>query len=240
MSLALVIAQSGGFVRDRTGSSNCVSDNGFCPDWIANNLDRYWTPLLQHVYLVVVSVSIGFTIALSLGLLAHRKRWLIGPLTGVTGALYTIPSIAMFFLLQPLLGRGNTPAIVGLAIYTQVIIFRNVVTGLANVPAEMVDAAAGMGMTPNQRLFKVEVPLALPEILAGLRIAIATTVGLAAYSALAGAGGLGQKLIVPSDIGFKSNVVVAGGLVTLLAAALDLLVLFGQRLLTPWRRAVAT
>ncbi len=237
MSLTLLIAQDT-FLRNRTGSSNCVADNGFCPDWIVHNLDRYWTPLGQHVYLVVVSVSIGFAIAFALGLLAHRRRWLIGPLTGVTGALYTIPSIAMFFLLQPLLGRGNAPAIVGLTIYTQVIIFRNVVTGLANVPAAMVDAASGMGMTPRQRLFRVEVPLALPEILAGLRIAIATTVGLAAYSALAGAGGLGQKLIVPSDISFKSNVVVAGGLVTLLAAALDLTVLFGQRLLTPWRRAV--
>lgn len=235
-----MIAQSGGFVRDRTGSSNCVADNGFCPDWIVDNFDRYTTPLLEHVYLVVVSVSVGFVIAFALGLLAHRKRWLIGPLTGITGALYTVPSIAMFFLLQPLLGRGNTPAIVALAIYTQVIIFRNVITGLSGVPREMVDAAEGMGMTPNQRLFKVEVPLALPEILAGVRIASATTVGLAAFAALAGAGGLGQQLIVSSLIVFKSNVVVAGGLVTLLAAVLDLLVLGMQRQMTPWRRAVAT
>ncbi len=237
MSGAPLIAQ-GGFVRDRAGESSCVADNGFCLDWISKNLDRYQTPFLEHVYLVVVSVAIGFVIAVALGLLAHRRRWLIGPLTGVTGALYTVPSIAMFFLLQPLLGRGNAPAIVGLAIYTQVIIFRNVITGLAGVPKEMVDAAAGMGMTPNQRLFKVEVPLALPEILAGLRIASATTVGLAAFAALAGAGGLGQQLIVSSLIVFKSNVVVAGGLVTLLAAALDLVVLGIQRLLTPWRRAV--
>lgn len=239
MTLAPVIAQSGGFVQDRSGSSNCVADNGFCPDWIWDNLDRYQSPLLEHVLIVVVSVLIGFVIAFGLGLLAHRKRWLIGPLGGITGALYTIPSIAMFFLLQPLLGRGNTPAIVALAIYTQIIIFRNVITGLAAVPGDAVDAAAGMGMTPNQLLFKVEVPLALPEIFAGLRIASATTVGLAAYAALAGAGGLGQQLIVSSLIVFKSNVVVAGGLVTLLAAALDLLVLAVQRLLTPWRSRVA-
>lgn len=237
MSLTPVIAQ-GGFVRDRSGESTCVADNGFCPGWILDNLDRYLSPLLEHLLLVVVSVAIGFAIALALGLLAHRRRWLIGPLTGVTGALYTIPSIAMFFLLQPLLGRGDTPAIVALAIYTQIIIFRNVITGLAGVPRDAIDAAAGMGMTPNQRLFKVEVPLALPEIFAGLRIASATTVGLAAYAALAGAGGLGQELIVSSLIVFKSNVVVAGGLVTLLAAALDLVVLGVQRLLTPWRRAV--
>lgn len=240
MNAALIIAQGGGFVRDRgAGELSCVANDGFCPSWIAHNLDRYWTPLLEHLYLVVVSVGIGFAIAFSLGLLAHRQRWLIAPLTGLTSALYTVPSIAMFFLLQPLLGRGNAPAIVGLAIYTQIIIFRNVINGLANVPAEMVDAAAGMGMTPNQRLFAVEVPLAVPEILAGLRIATATTVGLAAFAAFAGAGGLGQKLIVASLITFKSNVVVAGGMVTLLAAALDLLVLGVQRLLTPWRRAVA-
>ena len=239
MTAAAVIAQGGGFVRDRSGESNCVGDNGFCPDWIVDNLDRYMDPLLEHVYLVLVSVGIGFVIAFALGLLAHRKRWLIGPLAGVTGALYTIPSIAMFFLLQPLLGRGNAPAIVALAIYTQIIIFRNVVNGLQSVPAEIVDSAAGMGMTPMQRLFRVEVPLALPEILAGLRIACATTVGLAAYAALAGAGGLGNFLTVSSLIVFKSNVVVAGGLVTLLAAALDLVVLAIQRGLTPWRRAVA-
>lgn len=239
MTLLPIIAQGGGFVRDRTGTSNCVADNGFCPRWIWDNFDRYTHPLLEHVYLVVVPVIIGFAIAFALGLIAHRRRWLIGPLTGITGALYTVPSIAMFFLLQPLLGRGNTPAIVALTIYTQVIIFRNVITGLAGVPREMVDAAAGMGMTPNQRLFKVEVPLALPEILAGVRIASATTVGLAAFAALAGAGGLGQKLIVSSLIVFKSNVVVAGGLVTLLAAALDLIVLGIQRTVTPWRRAVA-
>ncbi|MGI8729090.1 MAG: ABC transporter permease, partial [Solirubrobacteraceae bacterium] len=133
MSAAPVLAQ-GGFVQDRGGDLSCVANDGFCPGWIVDNLDRYWTPLLEHLYLVVVSVGIGFAIALSLGLLAHRQRWLIAPLTGVTSALYTVPSIAMFFLLQPLLGRGNAPAIVGLAIYTQVIIFRNVINGLANVP----------------------------------------------------------------------------------------------------------
>lgn len=239
MGTALVIAQSS-FLTDRRGTGDCVANDGICPDWMWDNFDRYQAPLVEHVYLVVVSVCIGFVIAFALGLVAHRRRWLIGPLNGVTGALYTVPSIAMFFLLQPLLGRGNTPAIVALTIYTQVIIFRNVVNGLANVPSEMVDAAAGMGMTPQQRLFKVEVPLALPEILAGVRIASATTVGLAAFAALAGAGGLGQKLIVSSLIVFKSNVVIAGGLVTLLAAALDLVVLGIQRQLTPWRRAVAS
>jgi osmoprotectant transport system permease protein len=233
-----LIAQ-GGFVRDRSGESSCVADDGFCPDWIANNLDRYWTPLLEHVVLVLVSVGLGFAIALALGLLAHRRRWLVAPLTAVTSAIYTIPSPAMFLLLLPITGRGNATAIIALTAYTQVIIFRNVVNGLQGVPADIVDAAAGTGMTPNQRLFRVEIPLALPEILAGLRIAAATTVGLAALAFLAGAGGLGSRLSSSDEVAFKSNVVVAGVLVTLLAAVLDLLVLALQRRLTPWQRAVA-
>jgi osmoprotectant transport system permease protein len=239
VSLTVVLAQGGGFVRDRAGESSCVADNGLCPSWIADNLDRYWDPLLEHIVLVVVSVGLGFTIALALGLIAHRQRWLVAPLTGLTSAIYTIPSPAMFLLLLPLTGRGNLTAIIALTAYTQVIIFRNVVNGLAGVPPDIVDAAVGTGMTANQRLFGVEMPLALPEILAGLRIAAATTVGLAALAFLAGAGGLGNQLSTANEIAFKSNVVVAGGLVTLLAAALDLLVLGLQRRLTPWQRAVA-
>jgi osmoprotectant transport system permease protein len=176
--------------------------------------------------------------AVALGLLAHRRRWLKGPITWVTSAIYTIPSPSMFLLLLPITGRGNTTAIVALTAYTQVIIFRNVVNGLATVPADAVDAATGMGMTPTQRLFRVEVPLALPEILAGLRIAAASTVGLASLAFLAGAGGLGK--VIEDQITFKSNVVVAGGLVTLMAAALDLIVLGVQRAVTPWQRAASS
>jgi osmoprotectant transport system permease protein len=237
VSWAAVIIAQGGFVRDRTGESSCVADNGLCWDWIVDNIDRYQTPFLEHVYLVVVSVSLGFAIAFALGLLAHRQRWLVTPLTGITSAIYTVPSAAMFLLLLPITGRGNTTAIVALIIYTQVIVFRNVINGLANVSRDIVDAADGMGMTSTQRLFRVEVPLALPEILAGLRIAAATTVGLASLAYLAGAGGLGRQIAL--QIEFKSNVVVAGTLVTLLAAALDVLVLTIQRFLTPWRRAAA-
>ena len=237
MSLTPVIAQGGGFVRDRTGESSCVSENGFCPDWIWDNLDRYVTPTWEHLYLTVISVGLGFAIAVALGLLAHRRRWLVGPITWVTSVLYTIPSPAAFLLLLPLTGRGNVTAIVALTAYTQVIIFRNVVNGLANVPADAVDAATGMGMAPTQRLFRVEVPLAMPEILAGLRIAAATTVGLAAFAFLAGAGGLGKQ--IAAQITFRSNVVVAGGLATLMAAGLDLLVLGFQRAVTPWQRAAS-
>lgn len=223
-------------IRDRSGGgAGCVADNGFCPDWILDNLDRYATPLAEHVYLTVVSVAIGFAIAFTLALLSRRRRWLIAPITQVTGILYTIPSLAAFFLLLPITGRGKTTAIVALAAYTLLIIYRNVVAGLDNVPAEAKDAGRGMGLTDRQLLWRVELPLALPEILAGLRIATTTTVGLATLAFFAGAGGLGGQIF--ADLTFKSNVVAAGGAAVLLAFALDGLILLAQRAATPWARA---
>ena len=219
------------------GSDACAASNGFCPDWIVDNIDRYWTPLLEHVYLTVVPVAIGFVIAMGLAILAHRRRWLTGPIIGVTGVFFAIPSVAAFFLLQPITGLGYTTAMVALVSYTLLIIFRNITDGLRNVPAETRDAALGQGLTERQVLFRVELPMAVPEIMAGLRIATSTTVGLAALAVFAGAGGLGSEILI--DKRFKSNVVVAGGLAVLLAAAFDLLILGAQRVMTPWRRARA-
>jgi osmoprotectant transport system permease protein len=223
-------------IQKRSGAG-CVASNGFCPDWIADNFDRYVDPFWEHVYLVLVSVAIGFVIAFTLAVVAHRKRWLTGPIIGFTGALYTVPSVAAFILLLPLTGRGNTTAFIALVSYTLLVIFRNVTTGLRNVPPEMVDAGRGMGFTDGQILRKVELPLAVPEILAGLRIAVTTNVGLATLAFFAGAGGLGREIY--ADVNFKSNVVVAGGLAVLLAAVLDVVILTFQRLVTPWKRARA-
>jgi osmoprotectant transport system permease protein len=219
------------------GSSECVAANGFCPDWIADNIGRYWTPLLEHVLLTVVPVAIGFAISLGLAIIAHRRRWLTGPITTVTGIFFAIPSVAAFFLLQPITGLGYTTAIVALVSYTLLIIFRNITTGLRNVPPETRDAALGQGLTERQVLFRVELPMAVPEIMAGLRIASSTTVGLAALAVFAGAGGLGSEIL--TDRYFKSNVVIAGGLAVLLAAVLDVLILAMQRAVTPWQRARA-
>jgi osmoprotectant transport system permease protein len=223
-------------IRERSGGeASCVADNGFCPGWIADNFDRYVDPFFEHVYLTAVSLAIGFAISFALAVLAHRRRWLVGPITQITGIMYTLPSLAVFFLLLPITGRGKTTAIVALVAYTLLIIFRNVMTGLDNVPRETKDAGSGMGLTERQLLWRVELPLALPEILAGLRIAATTTVGLATLAFFAGAGGLGAEIF--ADINFKSNVVVAGGLAVLLAAVLDALILLVQRLVTPWTRA---
>ncbi len=224
-------------IRNRKGEGGCVANDGFCPNWIFDNYDRYVSPFWEHVFLTVTSVAAGFVIAFTLALIAHRRQWLVGPVTGFTGALYTIPSVAFFFLLQPLTGLGKLTAIVALTCYTLLIIFRNVITGLNAVPDETKDAARGMGLTENQLLWRVELPLAMPEILAGLRIATTTTVGLAALAFLAGGGGLGAEL--DQQRYFKSNVVVAGGLAVLLAAVLDLIILTVQRFTTSWQRAGA-
>jgi osmoprotectant transport system permease protein len=232
-----LLAQTGLQLHHRSSAPSCVERNGFCPRWIADNYQRYETPLLQHVELTLISLGLGFAIAFSLALAAHRRRWLVAPITQITGILYTLPSIALFFLLLPLTGRGDTTAIVALVSYTLLIIFRNVITGLDGVPAEARDAGRGMGLTRNQLLWRVELPLALPEIMAGLRVAATTTVGLTALAVYAGAGGLGQSIF--EDTNFRSNVVVAGGLCVLLAVVLDLLVLGLQKALTPWTRAAA-
>ena len=224
-----------GFFRDRSDSS-CVADNGtFCASWAADNIDRYLGPAAEHIVLVAVSVVAGFAIALGLAVLSHRRRWLVPPLTAATGVLYTIPSIAFFFLLLPITGRGDLTAVIALTAYTLQILYRNIMTGLANVPPATKDSGRGMGMSERQLLWRVELPLALPEIIAGLRIATVSTVAIATLAVFAGGGGLGSEL-VGSNITFKTGVILAGGMAILIAIAFDLLLVLTQRLLAPWRK----
>jgi osmoprotectant transport system permease protein len=222
------------FFRDRS-NPDCVQRNGaFCFDWAAENVDRYLTPTLQHLVLVSVSVALGFVIALGLALVSHRRRWLVPPITGLTGVLYTVPSIAFFLLLIPITGRGTDTAIIALTAYTLQIIYRNTVAGLANVPAEARDSGRGMGMTPSQLLWRVELPLAVPEIIAGLRIATVSTVALATLAVFAGAGGLGAEIY--ANLTFKTGIIIAGGIAILMAIGFDALLVGAQRLISPWRR----
>ena len=223
-------------LHNRT-NKDCIQRNEiFCPDWLLHNGDRYVSPTVEHLELVAVSVLAGFVIAFSLAVIAHRRRWLATPVLGVTGALYTIPSIAALFLLIPITGFGNMTAIIALTAYTLQIIFRNVLAGLNNVPGESKDAARGMGLTDNQMLWKVEIPLALPEIFAGLRIATVSTVALAALAVLAGGGGLGTEILIANKITFKTGIVTAGTILILMAFFLDAILFLLQRRLTPWRR----
>lgn len=224
-------------VRDRTGEgATCVANNGvFCVDWLADNIGDFATPTFEHVVLVAVSVSIGFLIAFSLALLSHRRRWLVPPLTGITGVLYTIPSLAAFFILIPFTGRGADTAIIALTAYTLQIIYRNIVAGLNNVPPDVVAAARGMGLSDRQLLWRVELPLALPEIIAGVRVASVTTVGLATLAVFAGGGGLGGEIL--SDITFRTQVTTAALIAVVIAISFDLLLLAIQRFASPWKRA---
>jgi osmoprotectant transport system permease protein len=206
----------------------------FCPDWAIHNLDRYGTPALQHLVLVGASVALGFGLAFALALLSHRRRWLQEPLIGLTGVLYTVPSLAFFFLLLPVTGFGKDTAILALSAYNLQIIYRNILAGLANVPASVKDAARGMGINERQLLWRVELPLALPEIVAGLRIATVSTVAIASLAFFAGGGGLGAPLY--QDISFLTNIILAGGLMIVMALTLDAGLLAFQRFATPWRR----
>ncbi|MEZ5078842.1 MAG: ABC transporter permease [Solirubrobacterales bacterium] len=227
------------FFRDRSGSDSCVSDpsNLFCWDWARENIDRFGTPTLQHLELVVISVAIGFLVAFALSLLAHRHAWLRPPLLAGTGILYTIPSVAFFFLLLPVTGRGRETAIVALSAYTLQIIYRNTMAGLGNVPTEVKEAARGIGQTDRQILWKVELPLAVPEIVAGLRIATVSTVAIATLAVLAGAGGLGSRIYGAGQLDFPTTIIIAGGIAMAMALLFDAGLLALQRLATPWRRA---
>lgn len=227
-------------IHERSGES-CIAQNElFCPGWALDNIDRYVTPTLQHVVLVSASVAIGFLIAFALAVVCHRRRWLAPPVLALTGVLYTIPSLAFFFLLLPITGLGRTTAIIALTAFTLQIIFRNTLAGLNNVPAGVKDAGRGMGLTERQLLWRVELPLALPEIIAGLRIATVSTVALATLAVFANGGGLGTEIVTGSNITFKTGIVIAGTLVIVMAFAFDAILVALQRVATPWRRAART
>lgn len=210
------------------------------PDWIRDNLDRIAELLVEHVYLTLIAVGIGFAISLALALAIRNRPRLYGPIVGVTGMMYAVPSLALFALLTPITGLGTVlTAEIALVSYTLLILTRNIVEGLRGVPPDAIEAAAGMGYTPTQRLLRVEIPLALPIIVAGLRIATVTIVGLVTVTALIGIGGLGY-LIVTVGINrgsFGLTQTLTGVVLTVgLAVLADQALLALQRVLTPWAR----
>ena len=229
----------GDFFKERTSDTlpcQAQPDHVFCFDWAKENIDRYGTPTVQHLEIVVLSVVIGFAVAFALAVLAHRRRRLQPPLLAATGVLYTIPSIAFFFLLLPLTGFGRDTAIIVLAAYTLQIIYRNTILGLANVPDAVKDAARGMGLTERQILWRVELPLAIPEIVAGLRVAVVSTIAIATLVVFINAGGLGTQMYGSGNLTFPTSIIIAAAIVMAMALAFDLVLLTVQRLTTPWRR----
>jgi osmoprotectant transport system permease protein len=222
----------------------CERNNGtFCWHWFTSNWGSVlWPALRQHVILTLIAVVIGFVISTALALIAHRRSWVEQPVVAVTAVLYTIPSLALFQILVSVPGFGLSLLTAETAIvsYTLLILFRNTLTGLRAVPDEVRDAAAGMGMTPRQILLKVEIPLALPAIVAGVRIATVTVISLATVAAFVDNEGLGVPILgAIANNGFKTELIAAGGLAIALALAADLLLVIAQRLLTPWARRYA-
>jgi osmoprotectant transport system permease protein len=206
-------------------------------DWIGRNTDLIWSSLREHVILTGSAVAIGLLIALPLGVVASRWRRLYAPVLAVTGVLYTIPSLAAFALLLPYFGLSRITVLIPLVSYTLLILVRNVVAGLDAVPAEVKDAADGMGFSRTRRLLRIELPLALPAIMAGVRIATVTTVGLTAVAGLLAIPSLGNLIYVGQNRPIRTAVTVGVVLSIALAVVADLLLALVQRLLTPWVRA---
>lgn len=205
-------------------------------DWIGRNTDLIGTSLREHVILTAVSVGLGLVIALPLGILSSRRPRVYGPALAVTGILFTVPSLAAFAFLVPYTGLSRTTALIPLTSYTLLILLRNIVAGLRAVPSEITAAADGMGFSPARRLLQVELPLALPTIMAGIRIATVTIIGLAAVAGLLAIPSLGNLIYVGQNRPIRTAVTVGIALSVALAVTADLLLGLVQRLLTPWAR----
>jgi len=214
-------------------------------DWVREHLSCFGTDCIrtrtwEHVQLTLLAVVIGFLISFPLGVFAHRHQRVYPPITFITGLLYTIPSLALFVMLLPFTGLTFTTAEIGLVSYTLLILIRNIVAGLRGVPEDAKEAARGMGYTERQLLWRVELPLALPAIVAGVRIATVTTIGLVTVTALIGLGGEGHFILKGLREFFSTATVVGATLSVVLAILADVLLLGVQRVLTPWsRRKVA-
>ena len=212
-------------------------------DWIGRNLDDLWAATQEHVILTAIAVGVGLVLSLGLSIVALRWRKTYTPITWVTGVLYTIPSLALFAFLVPITGLTKLTAEIGLVSYTLLILIRNIVAGIDGVPESVLEAARGMGYTPRRMFIDIQLPLAMPVIIAGIRIATVTTIGLVTITALIGEGGLGffilRGLQFFSAIG-TTQILAGTVLSVLLAVVADLALLGLEKLLTPWTRRRAT
>jgi osmoprotectant transport system permease protein len=198
--------------------------------------DTLQPALVQHVELTAIAVVIGFAIAFPLALLAHRYGRLEHPVGVVSALLYTIPSLALFQLLIPFSGLTWTTVEIALVSYTLVILFPNIMAGLHSTPDEVLEAAQGMGLTRLQVLLRVELPLAIPAIVGGLRVAVVSTVAIATIAAFLLPDGLGYPIVLAlkEPTPFKTEIYSAGGLAIAFAISCDLLLVALRRRLAPW------
>jgi osmoprotectant transport system permease protein len=237
-ALHLLLAAGGPVIPTFGKASTCIIQNHqFCASWFFDNFSSRFEPaLFQHLELTGIAVGIGCVIAFAAAVVAYKQVWFETPFSLFSAFLYTIPSLAFFELMVPITGINRFSAEIALVSYTLLILFRNTVTGLRGVPQPAIEAARAMGMTARQTLVRVELPLALPAIMAGVRIATVTTISLTTVAAYIGVGGLGGPIFDAIQTGFKTEFIGAGLLAILLAIVVDLFLIGVQRTITPWSR----
>ena len=235
-----MIVAAGPVIPNFGQGSACERSNGwFCTDWLSAHWgDTLQPALVQHVWLTLIAVGIGFAIALGLALAGFRWRLVDAQIGALADFLYTIPSLALFQLLVPFTGLTVTTVEIALVSYTLLVLYRNMVEGLRGVPADVLESARGMGLTRMQTFVRVELPLASPAILAGLRIATVSTISVATVAAFIIPKGLGEPIFIALDQNlFKTEILAAGGLAVALALFADASLALVGRAATPWSRA---
>lgn len=218
-------------------TSRCASQNRlFCWDWFAKNWHSVFLPaFLQHIELVFIAVAVGFVLSLGVALLTYRRRGWDVPFTALGGFFYAIPAIAAFEILVPVTGLGMLTVEIVLVFYTLLVLYRSILTGLRQVDPDVLESARGMGLRNAQLLLKIELPLAMPAIIAGLRVATVLTVSLATIAAYVIPAGLGDPIFFAMGNGdFNTELVAAGVLVVLLALLMDRVFVIAQHLCAPW------
>ena len=222
-------------LADPAFPDNCLTRNEWiCGRYYSTRSDELQSAVVQHLEIVLVSVALGLAFAIPLALLARRYRKLEGIIVGSTTAIYSIPSLALFSLLVPFTGLGRRTVLIGLGLYSLTILVRAILDGLASVPADVREAAQAVGYGGRRMLLQVEVPLALPAFMAGLRVATVSAVALTTVGSILDYGGLGDLIL--EDATFKAQVLAGSVLCVAMAVTLDVLLVVSQRLLTPWAR----
>ncbi len=241
-ALATPLAQAGPVIPNFGRGDECIRNNGnFCLHWFLDNFgDRYLPRVIEHIEMTLIAISIGFVIAFGAALIAFRYERFELPFANLSALFYTIPSIAFFQIMVPITGIGWLSIEIALVSYTLLILFRNTLTGLREVPAEAKEAAEGMGLTRRQTLTRVELPLAAPAIIAGLRVATVTTISLATVAAFITPLGLGAPIFSAIQTGANTEFVSASILAIALALVADALIVATQWITTPWARARRT
>ncbi|MDQ3094582.1 MAG: ABC transporter permease [Actinomycetota bacterium] len=216
-----------------------MDNSWWCPPYWSERQQLLTDALVQHLWITIASVVLGFVLAFPLALLARRYRRLETFVVGGTTIIYTIPSLALFSLLLPVTGLSATTVIIGLALYSLTILVRSVLVGLRGVSDDVRESALGNGYGPTRLLFTIELPLALPVVMAGLRVATVSTVALTTVGSIVSYGGLGNLLLQAVGTQFKAQILAASVLCVLLALVLDVVLVVVQRAVTPWTRAGA-